>query len=186
MPLGAFLIAHLAINARALWSDAAFATAIRGVHRIPALALFEWLFVFVPLLLHGAIGLWLVLTRTPLTEASPYPGSLRIAMRATGVAALAFIVLHLTDFRFHTLDGRLGGDELATVLEADLSSMWQGLPWRGALYLLGTACVTFHFVAGVWAFFAKTHAGNSARARNWAAWGAAGCGAALWMLLAST
>lgn len=184
-PLGAFLIAHIAVNALALRSDTAFASAIRVVHRIPALALFEWLFVFAPLLLHGAVGLWLVVTRTPLAEASPYPGSLRIAVRATGVAALAFIALHLNEFRFRMLDVRLGGGELATVLDADLSSTWHGVPWRGAAYLAGTACVTFHFAAGLWAFSVRTRSGNNARARKWAGWGAGATGAVLWMLLAN-
>jgi succinate dehydrogenase/fumarate reductase cytochrome b subunit (b558 family) len=185
IPLGAFLVAHVAINARALRGDAAFASAVGALHRIPALALVEWLFVFVPLGVHAAVGLWLVVTRRPLAEPSPYPDALRIAMRATGVAAIAFLGLHLPEVRFRTPGARLGGDELATALVADLSSTWHGVPWRGAAYLVGAACVTFHFAVGLWAFFVTTRAGRRPRARKWGAWGAGAIGAATWVMLAN-
>jgi succinate dehydrogenase/fumarate reductase cytochrome b subunit len=183
--LGAFLVAHVAINACALRGDAAFASAVRVLHHIPALGLLEWLFVFAPLVLHATVGMWLVMTRQPLAEPSPYPDVLRVAVRATGVAAIAFLGLHLSGVRFRTPGVRLGGDELATVLVADLSSTSHGVPWRGAAYLVGAACVTFHFAAGLWAFFVTTRAGRSARARKWGGWGAAAIGAATWVMLAN-
>jgi succinate dehydrogenase/fumarate reductase cytochrome b subunit (b558 family) len=185
LPLGVFLLAHLALNARALRGDAAFTSAVHAVHRIPALVLLEWLLVFAPLVLHATVGLWLVVTRRSLAEPSPYPHALRIAVRATGVAAIAFLALHLPELRFRTPGARLGGDELGTVLVADLSSTWHGVPWRGAAYLVGTACVTFHFAAGLWAFFVTTRAGQSARARKWSGWGAGAIGAATWVMLAN-
>jgi succinate dehydrogenase/fumarate reductase cytochrome b subunit (b558 family) len=185
LPLGAFLLAHLAINARALRGDAAFVSAVHALHGIPGLALLEWLFVFAPLVVHATVGLWLVVTRRPLAEPSPYPDALRTAVRATGVAAIAFLALHLPELRFRTPGARLDGDELAAVLMADLSSTWHGVPWRGAAYLAGAACVTFHFAAGLWAFFATTRAGRSARARKWGGWGAAAIGAATWVMFAN-
>jgi succinate dehydrogenase/fumarate reductase cytochrome b subunit len=185
LPLGIFLIAHLAINARALRGDAVFVSAVHALHRIPALALLEWLLVFAPLAVHATIGLWLVVTRQPLAEPSPYPDAMRIAVRATGVAAIAFLALHLPELRFRTPGARLDGDELAAVLMADLSSTWHGVPLRGGAYLAGAACVTFHFAAGLWAFFVTTRAGRSARARKWGGWGAGAIGAATWVMLAN-
>jgi succinate dehydrogenase/fumarate reductase cytochrome b subunit len=149
------------------------------------LGLLEWVLVFAPLVFHGTVGLWLVVTRTQLGERSPYPTAVRIAMRATGVAAIAFLALHLPALRFHARGVRLGGDELATVLVSNLSSTWHGVPWQGAAYLVGTACVTFHLAAGMWAFCVTAASGANPRVRRLGAWGAAAVGAAIWMLLAN-
>ncbi len=184
-PLGAFLLLHLAVNARALRGEAAFDRAVGAIQGLPAVALLEWLLVLGPLLTHASIGLWLVATGQPLAERSAYPRPLRLGMRATGVAALAFLAMHLSELRFRATGARLGGDELATVLTEDLSSLWHGVPWRGAAYLAGSACVTFHLAAGLWAFGVTTRVGKSARARRWTGWAAAAFGAAIWVLLAN-
>lgn len=185
LPLGAFLVVHLAINAAALGGDAAFARAVHLAHRLPALWLFESLFIFAPLLVHGGIGLWMVVTRTPLAESSPYPDALRIALRATGVVAVAFVAMHLPELRWRAPGVRLGAGELETLLVADLSTVWHGVPWRGAAYLVGTGCVTFHFAAGMWGWLMTTRLGARSRARRWVGWGAGAVGAAVWVLLAN-
>jgi succinate dehydrogenase/fumarate reductase cytochrome b subunit len=185
-PLGVFLLAHLALNARApLGGEGAFARSVLAVHRIPALAVFEWLLVVLPLLLHAAVGTWLVLTGRPLSGASPYPRPMHAAVRATGMVALAFLAMHLPELRFRVPAARLGGHELATVLVADLSSTWHGVPWRGVAYLVGTACVTFHFVTGVWGLVVTARQGMSAPVRRFSAWAAGMAGAAIWLLFAN-
>jgi succinate dehydrogenase/fumarate reductase cytochrome b subunit (b558 family) len=185
VPLGVFLLGHLALNARALRGDAAFTRGILVLHRVPALALFEWLLLLAPLLLHAGIGTWLVLTKRPLAPTSPYPPALRTAVRATGIAAFAFLAMHLPELRFRMPAARLTGHELSTVLVADLSSTWHGVPWRGVAYLVGTACVTFHFASGLWALVVTTREGMSAVARKGTAWAAAAIGAAIWVLFAN-
>lgn len=138
VPLGAFLVVHLAMNLRALAGGRAFTAAVRALDGVPALPLFESVFVFAPLVFHGALGLWLVIARRPLADPSPYPVALRRAMRVTGVVVLAFLALHLPEIRFHTRGFRLGGGELATLLDANLSATSHGVPWRGIAYLVGT------------------------------------------------
>jgi len=182
-PLGAFLLLHLAINARALRAQAAFAVTVDAIHSVPAIAALEWLLVLAPLLVHAAVGLWLVATRRAMADQSPYAAPLGTAVRATGVAAFAFLAMHLHELRFRAPGARLGGAELATVLAADLSSVSHGVPWRGAAYLVGTACVTFHFAAGLWGF-AVTRLRDHARTRAGAGWGAAALGVAIWVILA--
>jgi succinate dehydrogenase / fumarate reductase cytochrome b subunit len=185
VPLGAFIVLHLAFNARALWGDWAFASTVESLERIPGLAVLESLLVFAPLVFHGALGLWLVATRRPLAPPAPYPPGLRIAMRASGVGVLAFLALHLPAIRFHERSTRLGAGELATLLDAQLSTTWHGVPWQGLVYLAGTACVTFHFACGLWGFYATTRAGReSALRRRRAAWGALGLGLLMWATFA--
>jgi len=182
LPLGAFLVVHLATNARALSGEAAFHRAVNGYSRIPGLVLFEALFVFAPLLFHGGFGLWLVVARRPLTDPSPYPPMLRVAMRLTGVLTVAFLAMHLPELRLRDPGGRPGGAVLQSVLSADLSSLHYGIPWRGVAYLLGSGCVCVHFAAGLWGFFARTRHGGAERARRRAAWWAAAVGITMWVL----
>jgi succinate dehydrogenase / fumarate reductase cytochrome b subunit len=181
VPLGAFLVAHVALNATALWSTGTFVRATDAVHGVPALGFFEAAFVFAPLVVHAGLGLWLIVARVPLSMPRPYPAAVRVAVRASGVGAAAFLAMHLLEFRFRDHGFRLGGGELATVLAADLSSTVFGIPWRGVVYLLGTGCVAFHFASGLWACVAATRIGDGASARRWTAVSAAGLGAALWL-----
>jgi succinate dehydrogenase/fumarate reductase cytochrome b subunit (b558 family) len=196
VPLGAFLVLHVVTNARALRGEFAFEQAVRAQARIPGLPVVEALVVFAPLLVHAAMGAWLVATRRPLGEgASPYPRALAVAMRATGVVAIVFLALHLPDLRFRAemvaslaspASARPDGGVLLTLLAAELSSTWHGIPLRAVAYLAGSACVVFHFAAGLWGFFARTERGVEARARLWAAWAAAAVGASMWLLLVGT
>ena len=185
VPLGAFLVVHLFLNARALGGGWAFAGTVDALDRLPGLPIVEALLVFAPLVFHGGLGLWLVATRRPLSPQAPYPRGLRFAMRVTGVVVLAFLCVHLPALRFRVPGTRLGGGELATLLDAELSSTSHGVPWRGLVYLVGTACVTLHFACGLWGFYATTRAGReSARRRRQAAWGALGLGLAMWVTFA--
>jgi len=185
-PLGAFLALHVAFNARALRGDAAFAALVDALGRVRALPLLEAVFVFAPLLVHGAIGSWLVVTGAPLRSPdTPYPAGVRVAMRATAVAALLFLAMHLWELRLGLPGGRPRGSELGTLVAAQLSSTWMSIPWRAAAYLVGTAAITFHFVAGVWGLLAVLPGGQAAMRRRWTAWGAGAVGAAAWVTLAN-
>ncbi len=186
VPLGGFLALHLALNESAVWSNHTFVSVVRAIDRTPLLPLLEAIFIFAPLAWHSAFGLWLVVARRPLGPASPYPERLRIAVRLTGVLAAVFVAVHLPEFRFRMAGARLGGGELATLLGADLSSTSHGVPWRGVAYLAATACVAFHFAAGLWGFFALSRLGRgSAVGRRRAAWGAAALGATIWLAFAN-
>jgi succinate dehydrogenase / fumarate reductase cytochrome b subunit len=205
VPLGAFLVVHVIANARALRGDAAFLAATRAFERVPALPIVEALFVFAPLLFHGAVGAWLVATRRQREPAVPYPSAVRTAMRVTGVVAIAFLAMHLPELRFRHPGVRPGGGEVLTVLVSDLSSTWYGVPWRGVVYLTASGCVAFHFAAGLWGYFVTARGHDDPRAGDggeggegregrerrerretprWAAWIAIGVGVVLWALLA--
>jgi succinate dehydrogenase / fumarate reductase cytochrome b subunit len=192
VPLGAFVVVHAAINARAVRGDQAFTTAVETVQRLPALAVFEWVLVFAPLLVHGGLGLWLTLSprargwgRT-FGDPSPLSPSMRLAMRATGVVAVAFLAMHLPELRLHAGSAHVDPAILATRLDADLSSTSHGVPWRGLAYLVGASGVTFHFAAGLWSAFAATARGQArVRERRAAAFAAVALGLAMWITYAN-
>jgi len=181
VPLGGFLVLHVAVNARALSGDEAYARALDWLARVPGLRLIEAVLVIAPLVLHAAVGSWLVATRTPLTSPSPYPGAVLYWMRVTGVVALVFVAMHLWKLRLVVPAAAPHGHELVTRAVADLSSTWMGIPWTGVAYLVGTACVTFHFVAGTWGFLATLPAwAGSVGRRRLTAWVAGAAGAVIW------
>ncbi len=184
LPLGAFLVVHVGTNLQALRGERAFDAAVRAEHRLPGLPVLEALLVFAPLILHGGYGVWLVATGRSVREPSPYPRALRLALRVTGVVALAFLALHLPELRFRGGAQTADGGVLLTILATDLSSMQHGVPWRAVAYLLGSACVAFHFALGLWGSFAGTPHGSDARARRRAAVLAGVIGVGLWVLFA--
>jgi succinate dehydrogenase cytochrome b subunit len=187
VPLGAFLVLHAAINARALHGHAAFVSTVHAIQGIPALPLLEAVVVYVPLGVHGAIGAWLVATgRTLAGPTAPYSRAMRAAVRVTGVVVAAFLAMHLPELRFASPGVHLEGGALATRLDADLSSVSHGVPWRGLAYLVGSGCATFHFAGGLWGAFAVSErARGSERNRRWAAWALAALGTAMWLTLAN-
>jgi succinate dehydrogenase/fumarate reductase cytochrome b subunit len=185
VPLAAFLVVHAAVDSRAVAGDQAFLRATRWLHGVPALPVVEVVLVLAPLLLHAAVGLWMVAARVPLATPSPYPPPIRAAVRATGVLALAFVAMHLLELRFRASWSQPSGAALLTWMNADLSSMRWGMPLRAVAYLAGSACACFHLAAGLWGFFAATPRGAGRRARRFAAWWSVAVGAILWAVFAN-
>jgi succinate dehydrogenase / fumarate reductase cytochrome b subunit len=186
-PLGAFLVLHAITNARAVRGETAFVAAVHAYERVPALTALEILFVYAPLLFHTAYGVWLVATRKPLAASSPFAPPWKLAVRATGVVAALFLVLHLPELRFRTPGARPSGGQLLTWLAADLSRTSHGWPLVAAAYLFACACATFHFAAGSWGVFASTRfASEDPHAKRRSAWAAALGGVALFVVFANT
>ncbi len=182
LALGGFLVVHLIVNAFALGGAPRFATVLGTVHRIPLLGALEACFIFAPLALHGALGAWLIATRSSLVPARPYSPRMRLAMRVAGVGVVAFLAMHLPEFRWREGGERLGPSETADLLATDLSWTLQGMPWRALAYLLGAACAAFHLGCGSWALFACSTRGQaSQRARVTAAWAFGGASLAVWL-----
>jgi succinate dehydrogenase / fumarate reductase cytochrome b subunit len=165
LPLGAFLVLHLGVDARALWGDAAFASTIDALHRSRAVAVVETVFVLAPLLLHAAFGVWLVVTREPFLEPTPYTPPFLAAIRGTGLVAAVFVVAHLVELHVRVAGSRLDGGMLATLLTSHLSSTRFGVPWLGVGYVVGVGCVVFHFVVGCWGVYARSAHGRADRRR---------------------
>lgn len=185
VPLGAFLVLHVVVNARAVRGEDAFDAAVGAMHRVPGLGLLEIALVYAPLVLHAAIGVWLVATRASLVEPSPYPRPLLLSMRGTGLVALAFLAWHLPEVRALSPGPRLQGGEVLTILQEHLSSTWLGIPWGGLAYLVGAAAVVMHFAAGAWGFVARLPRAADPATRRWLAWAAGALGVTLFVLFAN-
>ncbi len=101
IPVGAFMIVHLTVNASVLNSPGTFQRFVYQIHSLgKILPLVEWAFIFAPILFHGILGV--VIIRGGLSNAGryPYANNIRYTLqRASGVIALLFIVWHV--FHMH-------------------------------------------------------------------------------------
>ena len=101
IPVGAFMVVHLATNASVLDGAATFQRNVYSIHGLGILLpLVEWLFIFMPLIFHALIGV--IIIRGGLVNSGTYHYSSNVRytlQRATGMIAFAFIFWHV--FHMH-------------------------------------------------------------------------------------
>ncbi len=160
VPIGAFLIMHLTVNSLIALSSGGADYYQRAVHRIHAIEPFllpvEVVFIFLPILFHGLLGLKIWRESRSNIRAYPYWCNFRYTLqRITGVIVFVFIAVHL--WHMHWLGayvpgagGNLFDPERATATAAYAlqSRAW----WTIPLYAIGIACSCFHFATGLWTF----------------------------------
>jgi succinate dehydrogenase / fumarate reductase cytochrome b subunit len=147
VPVGAFLVLHVIVNASALRGAAAYEDMVRRLRDRPLLLLIEIVLILVPILYHGLYGLYLVATR-PTGDPGDPTGRRRLArfQRATGVPVFVFLL-------FHMWTTRLVGVRQHDHAGVDLFHWMQALlanPWARAAYSAGLLAATAHFSAGLW------------------------------------
>jgi succinate dehydrogenase / fumarate reductase cytochrome b subunit len=151
---------HLLTNASTLDSSATFQRAVYQIHSLGSiLPLVEWVFIFIPILFHGIIGVVIIRGGLPNYGSYKYTSNLRYTLqRATGMIAFVFIMWHVFQMHgwFHFdawLKGvaePLGGAQFAPYNAA--SSL--GAAMRGVavplLYGIGVLSCVFHLANGIW------------------------------------
>ncbi|QDS92777.1 Succinate dehydrogenase cytochrome b558 subunit [Roseimaritima multifibrata] len=160
VPLGAYMVVHLATNASVLNGAETFQRAVYGIHSLgKLLPVVEWGFIFAPLLFHGFMGVWIAKNGRSNVSNYPYTNNRRyVWQRVTGVIALIFLLTHVfhlhgwTHFQFWL-------DQVAHPL-----GMAQFRPYNAAsslaramdnwfwptFYLLGVLSCVFHLANGLW------------------------------------
>jgi len=153
VPLGVFVVVHFWTQAQALWGQARYDEAIAERHETPYLVVLEIAVVMLPLAFHGLWGLKLALTARPNVGAYPFNRNwMYVAQRVSGVAALAFVVWHVSQYWVPRLQGRLAPSAFYPTLCADLSATHQGVPLIALAYVLGVAATAFHLANGLTGF----------------------------------
>jgi succinate dehydrogenase/fumarate reductase cytochrome b subunit (b558 family) len=188
LPLGAFFALHLWINARATQGRRAYETWVYALQSLPGRPLIEALFIGAPLAFHAVYGVLIVLERVPSYPEPPHvhPWS-RSMQRATGVAALLFVLLHLSALRVPLLAGALAPADLHPRLTEDLSrTSALGFPLWATAYLLGLAATSYHLANGLSRFCSRAGFGDTPRARRAISIGCTLAGGALFFLGANT
>lgn len=147
VPVGVFLLEHLATNAIALNGAAAYNRAVAGLARLPFLPAIEVLLIGVPLLFHAVAGALIATTG----EASVHRGSsprnwMYLLQRVSGVFLAFFIIYHVWGTR---LSPAAAGhrDDLYQFMRTHLRE-----PGVLPIYLLGTLAACFHLGNGLFGF----------------------------------
>ncbi len=160
IPVGAYMTVHLLVNSSLMNGPASFQTNVNQIHSLgSALPLVEWTFIFLPILFHAAVGVWIIRTGKSNHDNYRYVSNWRYTLqRATGVIAVFFIFFHV----FH-LHGWFHGEWwLSRVAEplgmaqfrpynaaSTLAEALSGYVWP-VFYLVGVAASVFHLANGIW------------------------------------
>lgn len=179
LPLGVFVLIHLAVQARALAGPVAFEKSTLLTSRAP-FAL-EVLLVVLPLAFHAAYGAYLAIKRVPLRDPSPYPSALLRAMRVTGLLALAYVAFHV-----YELGGALSPSARYALVAGKLSTATATFPLRAVLEVCGEGIVLFHFCVGAWGVCVARGWAGSRSARRWSAVAFSAIGAAAFLVAFDT
>ncbi len=146
LPIGVFLVVHLWTNLHAIRGRGAFRHAVEDIQSIPGLGVIEFVAILAPLAFHAIYGLVIAAqSRFNVHRYSYTRNWMFVLQRVTGLIAVAFLVVHLGQFRaakfFGTLRWEAFYDALALLL---------GSPGMFVLYLLGVTASVFHFANGLW------------------------------------
>ncbi len=160
VPVGAYMTVHLLVNASLLNGAGSFQNNVNQIHSLgKILPVVEWLFIFLPILFHALVGIWIIRTGKSNHNNYRYVSNWRYTLqRWSGVVAVLFIFFHV----FH-LHGWFHGEWWLSKIAEPLG-MAQFRPYNAAstlavalggflwpiFYLLGIAACVFHFANGVW------------------------------------
>ncbi len=183
-PLGVFLFNHLLTNSSAIVSAQFFEEKVALIHSLgPLLPLVEAGFIFIPLALHIALGVYIALTgKSEVGRNLPYGRNWAYAFqRWTGWIALAFIVYHVVHLRFlhkpHMYD---------IPFSVELGVMFTEMPvalFFVPAYLIGGLAVIFHFANGLCTFCMTWGITVGPQSQRIMVWVALAVGAILTLLL---
>lgn len=157
VPLTVYVLVHLSSYLGALFGATHFGA---GTGNGFELAL-EIALVWLPLAFHVAYGAWLLQTQL---EPAGSERRRSLVLRASGVAALLFLVYHASWFRIPILRGERDPSDVANQLALHLSSTAWGVPVPAILHLLGLGAVSVHLAAGLARFIEHWRLASSARA----------------------
>ena len=163
IPVGAYMVVHLLVNARVADNPAAFQTSVYQIHSIGRLLpLVEWVFIFIPILFHAIYGVLILRTSQPNSGTYRYAPNVRYTLqRATGMIAFAFIAWHVfhmhgwlhSEWWTHGVAQRLYGHMFkpynASSTAAEALQISAIVP---LLYAIGVLACVFHLANGIWTF----------------------------------
>jgi succinate dehydrogenase / fumarate reductase cytochrome b subunit len=160
IPVGAYMVVHLLVNASVLNSPTSFQTQVYGIHSFGrALPFIEWTFIFIPILFHAIVGMIIVAGGHANTNQYPYEANYRYTLqRATGIVAFFFIGMHVfhmhgwfhADVWLKNVVEPFGGGQFrpfnATSTAGEALQNWIIV----VLYLVGMLSCVFHLANGIW------------------------------------
>ncbi len=148
IPVGLFLVQHLVINHFATRGEEAFNNAVGFVEGLPFLIFLEFGVIYIPLLFHAILGLYIAFTADNNPVRLGYFRNWMFTLqRITGVLLLFFIAWHVYETR---IQAALGAEVNFQMMEDILTN-----PIMLIIYILGVLSAAFHLANGLWGFLVK-------------------------------
>lgn len=186
-PLGVFLFNHLLTNSTGILGAKFFEEKVALIHLLgPALPIVEALFIFIPLSLHIALGVYIATQARHETRGAMAKYGRNwayTAQRWTGWLALAFILYHVIHLRFIHLPI---WDKPFSVTLGEMFYELPFAPFFVLFYLLGGLAVIFHFANGLCTFCMSWGITVGPKSQQAVTYAAGGIGAVLVAMLVTS
>jgi succinate dehydrogenase / fumarate reductase cytochrome b subunit len=180
IPVGTFLMLHLATNVTILDGPQTFQARVDQIHSLGPSTLLgvEWGFIFLPILFHGLVGLAIVARGHRNVLQYRYLENFRYTLqRWTGVIAFVFIIWHVFHTRGwfqnewwmeHVTRPLGGGTFKAEHAAGTAAAAIQAVRWIAAAYVVGTLAAVYHLANGIWTMGITWGVWTSPHAQRWA------------------
>ncbi len=189
VPVGAYMTVHLLVNASLANGAGAFQNNVNQIHSLgDFLPVVEWAFIFLPIIFHAVVGVWIIQSGKSNIDRYRYSGNFRYAMqRWTGVIAILFIFFHVfhlhgwfhADYWLKNVAEPLGMANFRPYNAAStLAAALSGYLWP-VFYLVGVLACIYHFANGVWTAGITWGVWVSPKAQQWATYACTGGGVLL-------
>ncbi|MFK8111783.1 MAG: succinate dehydrogenase cytochrome b558 subunit [Rubripirellula sp.] len=161
VPLGLYMVVHLTTNASLMNGPETFQRAVYMIHSPgQLLPLIEWGLIFLPLIFHAVIGIWIAKTAKYNSDKYKFTSNRRYTwQRWTGVIAMVYLFFHILHLHgwfhadvwlnmIHPLKlGQFKPYNAASTLTSAMQSL--GPVWP-AFYLVGVLSCVYHLANGLW------------------------------------
>ncbi len=147
LPLGIFFCFHMVANYTVTFSPEGYEALCHFMATMPYKDLLEIMVIFLPLVIHAFIGLYIVATSSCNVGSYGYMRNWRyLFQRITGVVAFVFLVWHVIVMRLAVSTLPADGSMYAVLhtLLMDPASL--------VFFTIGVYCCLYHFVNGIWTF----------------------------------
>lgn len=155
VPVGYYMVQHLALNSFSLGGPAYFDGIIHFFEGMPKhfLIALKVLAIWIPLIFHAVYGLFIVSRAQPNLGAYRWrENRLYTWQRVSGIAAFVFLAYHMAST---SVAGQIRGPEVIryAAMQQTLTATVLGVPYLVfAVYLLGILACTYHLSYGIWNF----------------------------------
>ncbi len=152
VPIGLFLTFHFLINSLRTVGVLPYQWSIDAINNLPFLIWIEISFIYIPLLFHSFVGIYITQVAKMNIIRYRYPRNwMYVLQRLTGAMVFVFLIYHMAT----TVAPKLwNGHHLFEAAPFLIDVMNQEFAtWTGRIiYLVGILSATFHFANGLWAF----------------------------------
>jgi len=168
IPVGAFFLVHMLLNSRAMQSQEAYQWVPNTLGQVPFIWAIEIIFILVPILFHGILGLFIVFwgdINAHKPAMSWYENWAYVLQRVTGFLVFILLIFHLFQTYLVKVSTELGGGHFwifNTMQNLFANPVWI---WVYAIFVLLAA---YHFGNGIFNFLYKWGLTSSKLSQRWA------------------